>query len=105
MVSKSQLRKLMYPAIISKDTDFGYNVVFPDLLGCVTCGETVEEAYCMAGDALRIWLLYTDFEKGIVCPVGELPKPTPVEEVKAKKGDYVMLVRPRIYYMKAKKGE
>lgn len=33
----------------------GYTVYYPDLPGCVTCGETVEEAIKNAVDAKRTW--------------------------------------------------
>ena len=49
--------KLSYPIEIYLDTiEGGYTVSFPDLPGCLTCGETIEEAIEMAQDAKRIWL-------------------------------------------------
>ena len=49
--------KLSYPMEIYEDTiEGGYTVSFPDLPGCLTCGETIEEAIEMAEDAKRIWL-------------------------------------------------
>lgn len=37
-------------------TEGGYAVTFPELPGCVTCGETLEEAVANAQDAKRAWL-------------------------------------------------
>ncbi len=34
----------------------GFTVAFPDLPGCLTCGETLTEAYEMAQDAKTTWL-------------------------------------------------
>lgn len=34
----------------------GFVVSFPDLPGCITCGETIEEAYENARDAKRCWI-------------------------------------------------
>ncbi len=48
--------KLIYPAIF-KQEDIGYSVVIPDLLGCCTQGDTLEEAIEMAEDAALGWLL------------------------------------------------
>ncbi len=45
-----------YVAIITPDIESGYNVTFPDLPGCVTCGDTYEEAIEMAKEALDLWL-------------------------------------------------
>ena len=48
--------KLIYPAIF-KQEDIGYSVVIPDLLGCCTQGDTLEEAIEMAEDDALGWLL------------------------------------------------
>ncbi len=46
-----------YRMEIVEDTDEGGFVVsFPDLPGCVTCGETLEKAMQNAEDAKRAWL-------------------------------------------------
>ncbi|MDU6269536.1 MAG: type II toxin-antitoxin system HicB family antitoxin, partial [Veillonella sp.] len=50
------MRKEMYPAVFSTDGKTGYTVMFPDLLGCVTEGDTLKEAVEMAEDALGIYL-------------------------------------------------
>lgn len=34
----------------------GYTVTFPDLPGCITCGETLEWAISNAADAKKAWL-------------------------------------------------
>ena len=34
----------------------GYSVFFPDLPGCLTCGDTMDRALAMAGDALITYL-------------------------------------------------
>lgn len=49
--------KLSYRMEIVEDqTEGGYVVSFPDLPGCLTCGETIEEAIANAEDAKRVWL-------------------------------------------------
>ena len=50
------MRKEMYPAIFSSDGNGGYTISFPDLLGCVTEGDTLAEAVEMAEDALGLYL-------------------------------------------------
>lgn len=47
----------------------GYAVSFPDLPGCCTVGDTIEEAYENAIDAKRIW-----FEAAIECGI-EIQEP------------------------------
>jgi predicted RNase H-like HicB family nuclease len=45
-----------YVAIISKDSDSVWGVHFPDLPGCTSAGDTMEEAVENAGKALRLWV-------------------------------------------------
>ena len=48
---------LPYKMEVVADVDEGgYVVSFPDLPGCLTCGNTVEEAVKYAEDAKRSWL-------------------------------------------------
>lgn len=54
--------KLLYPAIFIPYGE-GYTVEFPDLPGCVTQGDTLEEAFEMAADAASGWIL-TSIEAG-----------------------------------------
>ncbi len=43
--------KLVYPACFYEEEDEGFSVEIPDLLGCCTQGENLEEAIQMAQDA------------------------------------------------------
>ncbi|MFC2342787.1 MAG: type II toxin-antitoxin system HicB family antitoxin [Negativicutes bacterium] len=48
---------LPYRMEISEDTEEGGFVVsYPDLPGCITCGETMETALSNARDAKKVWL-------------------------------------------------
>lgn len=42
--------------IIETHDEGGFVVSYPDLPGCITCGETVESAVANAQDAKRAWL-------------------------------------------------
>ena len=42
--------------LIPDPEEGGYTAFFPDLPGCITCGETPEETVCNALDAKRVWL-------------------------------------------------
>ena len=49
--------EIKYRALIFYDPeDSGYNVEFPDLPGCFTCGDSLDEAKMMAKDALNCYL-------------------------------------------------
>lgn len=81
------MRKVMYPAIFSSDGKEGYTVSFPDLLGCVTQGDTLAEAVEMAEDALGIYLysLSEDNE--------EFPKATNPLSIKCEAEEFIDLVK------------
>ena len=42
--------------IIEDKEEGGYVVSYPDLPGCVTCGETIEVAIANAADAKKAWI-------------------------------------------------
>ena len=49
--------KLSYPLEIVEDNDEGgFAAFYPDLPGCITCGETVQAAVENAIDAKKVWL-------------------------------------------------
>lgn len=49
--------KMPYKMVIIPDEEEGgYTVYYPDLPGCVTCVETMDEAKTMAEDVKKAWL-------------------------------------------------
>ncbi len=53
----SEYMKLSYRMEIIEDKDEGGFVIsYPDLPGCVTCGDTIESAVANAVDAKRAWI-------------------------------------------------
>lgn len=42
--------------IVEDKDEGGFVVSFPDLPGCITCGETIESAVTNAMDAKKVWL-------------------------------------------------
>ena len=42
--------------VVEDKTEGGFVVSYPDLPGCITCGETVESAISNALDAKKAWL-------------------------------------------------
>ena len=63
-------KRLFYPAVFHSADEGGYTVTFPDLPGCVTEGDTVEEAYEMAMDALGLYII-DDLDNDNVVPASE----------------------------------
>lgn len=83
--------KYVYPAIFDPNELGGYTVTFPDLPGCVTEGENLEEALKMAAEAMALHLYGMDQEGD------EIPTPSNPAEVQipeyADPGAFVTLIR------------
>ena len=57
MKTLNDYMKMSYRMEIVEDQDEGGFVVsYPDLPGCITCGETIESAVANAVDAKKAWL-------------------------------------------------
>ena len=80
--------KLVYPAIFKpfSDGSGGYVVEFPDLPGCVTGGDNLQEAIEMGIDAASGWVL-GELEDG-----RKVPEATPYDGVTAEKGSMVNMI-------------
>lgn len=80
--------KLVYPANFYYEEDGGYSVEVPDLLGCVTQGDNLEEAMEMAQDAALGWILTAIEEEE------EIPTPSQIEqiEIEEKNGFKTLLL-------------
>lgn len=48
--------RYVYPAIFTPEENGGYSVLFPDLEGCYTCGDSLADSLEMAQDALALVL-------------------------------------------------
>ena len=60
--------------VVEEKTESGFVVSYPDLPGCITCGETVESAIANALDAKKAWI-EAALEEGI-----EIPEPDSIED-------------------------
>jgi len=75
-----------YIAIIEKEDDV-HGVVFPDFPGCVSAGDSIDEAMAGAREALSLHV------QGMVDDDEKLPKPSTVDEIKDMK-DWVFTDNP-----------
>lgn len=79
--------KLIYPAIFMEDHENGgYTVEVPDLPGCVSEGDTLEEAIEMGIDAASGWIL-GELEEG-----NTYPGPSRYEEIETQRGQFVTML-------------
>ena len=58
---------LQYPFVVHADPDGGYVIVYPDLPGCLSQAETLDEIPAMGEDARRGWI-ETEYEEGRSIP-------------------------------------
>lgn len=79
-------RKYFYPAIITQEKENLYSAIFPDIEGCATSGESLEETYAMAQDALCL-MLY-DFEE----TNEKIPKASDVSKIKLEANQFVVII-------------
>ena len=81
------MKKLYYPVLFHPE-ESGYSVRVPDLDGCLSQGETVEEAVEMIQDAIGLYL--EDVET--------VPVPSRPESVRTAGNDFLMLVPDEVEY-------
>jgi predicted RNase H-like HicB family nuclease len=60
--------KLHYPATLVAEPEGGYTALIPDLPGCVTVGQTGDQAMEMLEDARHLWL-ETAYQYGDAIPL------------------------------------
>ena len=79
------MNKYIYPAVFEKEKD-GYSVFFPDLTGCQTQGDSLEEALAMAKDALALYIF--DIEEEHL----EIPTPSNPTTIKLEKNQFISII-------------
>ncbi|WP_371811578.1 type II toxin-antitoxin system HicB family antitoxin [Sporosarcina sp. Te-1] len=77
--------RYIYPALFSYADD-GITVTFPDVPGCITCGDNDEEAFAMAKEALALHLFGME-EDGDSIPAASSSK-----DIKASSDEAVVLI-------------
>ena len=50
------MKPLSYRILLRKEPEGGYTVIVPSLPGCITYGETIEEAKKMAKEAIELYI-------------------------------------------------
>jgi len=84
IVKEAIMAKYVYPAVFTRE-EKGYSVIFSDLEGCYTCGDTLEEAIEMAEDVLAFTLYSYETDKRDI--------PEPSESFELKDNDFINYIR------------
>jgi len=50
------MKQLSYRILLRKEPEGGYTVTVPSLPGCVTYGDTIEQAIAMAKEAIELYI-------------------------------------------------
>lgn len=80
------MAKYVYPAVFTEEAEGGYSIAFPDVPGCFTGAETLEEGIAMAQDALCLMLYDLEEAKR------EINKPTQIQNVHTEANEFVTLI-------------
>ena len=80
------MAKYVYPAIFTKEENGLYSVEFPDINGCVTCGDDLADALYMAQDVLAFTLY--DYERD----KKKVPVPSDPDSIEVPSGSFVNCV-------------
>lgn len=88
------MNKLFYPAIFHKAEEGGFWVSFPDFPECFTDGDSIEDVYEMAVDALGL-ALTSRKEEG-----QKVPSPTAVTDLTSDDGIFVLIQFDMLEYQK-----
>lgn len=80
------MAKYAYPAVFTPEDNETYSIYFPDLEGCYTCGDSVQDGIEMAKDALALTLF--GYEKDN----REMPVPSKPSEINYSGDEFVTYV-------------
>lgn len=78
------MNKRLYPAVFTKE-DNCYWVRFPDMPGCFSEGNSLEEAYEMSQEAMGLWLENAD-------GVFKTPESSDLSDIKLSENEQIVLV-------------
>jgi predicted RNase H-like HicB family nuclease len=84
-----KVKTYIYPAFFRRIPEGGFSIDFPDLQGCISAGDTVEEAMTMAREALSLHLY------GLIEDMSAIPTPSDLLEIIPEVGAFLTLVEGR----------
>ena len=76
------MKNIYYPVVFHPEQEGGFSVRVPDIVGCFTQGETINEAVEMAKDAIGLMLE----------DVNEYPDASSPAAINLDQGDFVVMV-------------
>lgn len=80
------MAKYVYPAVFHPEKEGGFSIDFPDIDGCFTCGDDLNDGIEMASDALPLMLVSLEDENS------EIPTPSSINDLNLDDGDFATLI-------------
>ncbi|TYC88058.1 type II toxin-antitoxin system HicB family antitoxin [Acetobacterium wieringae] len=80
------MKKMFYPAVFIPEDDGGFTVTFPDVPSCITCGDSMEQSYEMAFEALGLVLSYMVDKKE------PIPRASNPQDIKLEDGQFLVVI-------------
>lgn len=77
----------IYPAIFTPEDNGAYSIRFPDVEGCYTFGDDIDDGIDMAQDALSL-LLYSNYEE----QNRQVPASTPISDIVLTNGEFIAYI-------------
>jgi predicted RNase H-like HicB family nuclease len=78
--------RYLFPAVFEPGELKGYTVSFPDFPGCITEGDSIEEALHMAKEALELFLYNMEEDEEVI------PSPSSPESIILPKKSFVSVI-------------
>lgn len=69
------MQRIFFTAVVHKEPDRAFGVSFPDLPGCITAGDTIEEAVQQAAEAAAFHI------EGLIEDGAAVPEATPADRI------------------------
>ncbi len=79
------MAKYVFPAIFANENN-SYSISFPDLPGCFTCGDNLEDGLKMAEDALSLMLTHMEDENRAI------PAASDINSIAHDKNEFVSYI-------------
>jgi predicted RNase H-like HicB family nuclease len=89
--------KKTYLGVVHKDADSDFSIHFPDIVGCFSAGETIEELVWMAHEALQFHI------KGLEEDGNKIPEPSEFSKIVDENKDSLMLLPVTVEVQSPKK--
>ena len=87
------MAKYVYPAVFTPEDNGQYSVYFPDIEGCYTCGDDLENSIEMAEDALSFAMWGFEREGKAVPPASR------TADIKSEINEFVSYVKCDTLYL------